>query len=251
MKLDKLKIESARRAAEAIDREEKRQRQEDRRRLAVNWIVGIFAFVGVNGSFFTLLLQLGIFELFADQWGLGALSACIISILYFGYVILCVSTFFWLSDKTGLHYLIEDWVVSWDTWDAQRSHNIPKFKKFPRKERKPLVKDLKKELDVITDNLYRFEEEADDSDDEELSKSAEEINQVIGSLVSEADSHCRSLSLQPHGTSWKGFVLTLEETSNDLELEFVEIAKYHKKVQPLIRQASQIVTKVLSRIINS
>jgi len=182
------------------------------------------------------------------------LSTWIIVALWLGCAFLVASVFLWLSDKTGLHYLIEDWVVSWDAWDAQQSHNIHKYKTFPRRERKTLVRDLKKELDVITDDLDRLEveaEEAFDSDDEKLSESVEEINQVIGSLCNEADISSRRLISQPEHASWIGFVLTLEKTSTDLELELKDIAKYHKSIQPLLRLASNITSNALYRIIDS
>lgn len=241
---------------DAFDQQLKRRRREDRRRRAVEWAGGIFTFVGINGSFFILLHQFGIFTLLADKCRLGpTLSAWIIVVLWIGFAFLLASTFFWLSDKTGLHYLIEDWVVSWDTWDAQQSHNIHKYKTFPRRKRRTLIRDLKKELDVITDNLCRLEEaaaeEAYDSDDENLSESVEEINQVIGSLCCEADISSRRLSPQPEHASWIGFVLTLEKTFTNLELELKDIAKYHKSIQPLLKLASNITSKALYRIIDS
>ena len=250
--LDELKaaLKSAREFSDTLDRESKRRRQEDRRHLAVEWVGGIFAFVGVNSLLFILLHRLRIFELPFDRWGLGWILGWIIVILWLGFAFLVVSAFFWLSDKTGLHYLIEDWIVSWDTWDAQQSHNIHKYKTFPRRKRRPLIRDLKKELDVITDNLYRLEWEADETEDKKLSESVENLNQVIDTLVTEADISSRSLIHQPEHTSWKGFVLALEETSNDLELELQDIAKYHKSVQPLLKHASNITSQVLYRIID-
>ncbi len=242
-------LDGARKVTKAFNRERRRRRREDRRRLTVEWIGGIFAFVVINGSIVILFHQTGIIELLGHEW--GGLSVLIIGALWIGFAFLFGSTFFWLSDKTGLHYLIEDWVVSWDTWDTFQSHNIHKYKKCPRSKRRTLIRDLKKKLDVFTDQLYRLENEAYDTDDEKLSDSVESINQVIGSLVTEANISSRSLSLQPDRASWKGFVLTLEETSNDLELELKNIAKYHKKIQPLLKQASNITTKVLSIIIDS
>lgn len=248
-------LDGARKGFEAIDTEMRRRRREDRRRRAVEWTGGIFAFVVVNGLFFILLHKLGIFDLLSDQWGLRYdMSAGIIAILWFGFAFLVASAFFWLSDKTGLHYLVEDWVVSWDTWDAQQSCHVHKYKTFPRRERKTLVRELKKELDVITDNLYHLEmeaEEAFDSKDKRLSESVEEINQIIGSFCNEADFFPRRLISQPKHASWIGFVLTLERTSTDLELELKDIAKYHTKIQPLLKHASVITSKILSRIIDS
>lgn len=284
-------VKGACKGFDAVNQQLKRRRREDRRRRAVEWSGGIFAFVGVNGLFFILLHQLGISELLFDKWGLGStLSAWIIAILWFGFAFLVASAFFWLSDKTGLHYLIEDWVVSWDTWDAQKSHNIRKYKTFPRRERKTLIKELKKELDVFSDfkealemkkefeespdlkkkldefpdlkkaldafnaQLSPFGKEAYDTDDEELPGSVEgsvvRINRVIADLVEEADASSRSLINQPRGATWQGFVLTLEKTSTDLELELKDIAKYHKSIQPLLKLASNITSKALYMIID-
>jgi hypothetical protein len=145
-------VKGAREFGDAFDQQIKRKRREDRRRRVVEWAGGIFTFVGINGSFFILLHQFGIFPLLAEECGLGStLSAWIIVILWLGFAFLVAEAFYWLSDKTGLHYLIEDWVVSWDTWDAQQSHNIPKYKTFPRRKRRTLIRDLKKELDVFSD----------------------------------------------------------------------------------------------------
>lgn len=293
-------VKGAREFRDAFDQQLKRRRREDRRGRAVELAGGILAFVGVNGLFFILLHQLGIFELLFDKWGLGdTLSVSTIVILWVGFAFLVVEAFFWLSDKTGLHYLIEDWVVSWDTWDAQQSHNIHKYKTFPRRKRRPLIRDLKKELDVFSDfekalerkkeleespdlkkkldefpdlkkaldrfndQFFPFGKEAYDTDDEELSGyddeelpdsvegSVERINRIIGSLCNEANISSRRLISQPEHASWIGFVLTLEKTSTDLELELKDIAKYHKSIQPLLKLASNVTSKALYRIIDS
>ena len=237
----------------AIELERKRRRREDSRRRAVEWTGGIITFVGVNGLFFILLHRLGVFTLLTDKWGLGpTFSAWIIVVLWIGFALLLALTFFWVSDKTGLHYLIEDWVVSWDTWDAQQSHNIQKYKSFPRRKRRALIRDLKKELDVITDNLCRLEEaeETYDSDGENLSASVESLNHAIDTLVTSADISSRSLIHQPEHASWKGFILALEGTSNELNLELKDIGKYHKDIQLLLKRASNITSQVLSGIVD-
>lgn len=246
-------FEKARSFGGAIELERKRRRREDSRRRAVEWTGGIFTFVGINGSFFILLNKFSIFKLLTDKCGLGStLSAWVIVVLWIGFAFLLALTFFWISDKTGLHYLIEDWVVSWDTWDAQQSHNIQTYKSFPRRKRGALIRDLKKELDVITDNLYRLEEaeETYDSDDENISESVESLNHAIDTLVTEADISSRSLIHQPEHASWKDFVLALEETSNELNLELKDIGKYHKDIQPLLKHASNITSQVLSGIVD-
>lgn len=233
-------FEKARSFKGAIELERKRRRRENRRLLTVQWIGGILAFVGINGSFVILLYKTGIIELLIDKWELGyTLSSLIFVAFYFGLAFLLASTFFWLSDKTGLHYLIEDWVVSFH-----------KYKKFPRKKRRRIIRETKKELDEITDQLYRLEWEADDADDEKLSDSVESLNQVIGTLVTEADISSRSLIHQSEHASWKGFVLALEETSNELDLELKDIEKYHKNIQPLLKHASDITSQVLYWIID-
>ncbi|MBU1964365.1 MAG: hypothetical protein KKD24_00970 [Proteobacteria bacterium] len=233
-------VKGAREVADWSAHQLKRRRREDRRRRAVEWAGGIFTFVGINGSFFILLHQFGIFTLLADKCGLGpTLSAWIIVVLWIGFAFLLALTFFWLSDKTGLHYLIEDWVVSFH-----------KYKEFPRKKRSSLIRDVKKELDEITDQLYRLECESDETEDEKLSDSVDSLNQVVGVLVTEADISSRSLIHQPEHASWKGFVLALEETSNDLELELKDIAKYHSKIQPMLKHASNITSKALYWVID-
>jgi len=233
------------------DLERKRRRREDRRRRAVEWSGGIITFVGINGLFFILLHKLDIFTLLTDRWGLGStLSAWIIVVLWFGFASLLALTFFWISDKTGLHYLIEDWIVSWDTWDAQQSDNIRRYRSFPRRRRSRLIRHLKKELDEITDQLYRLESEADETEDEKLSDSVEKLNQVIGTLNMEAGISSRNLIQQPGYASWKGFVLALEETANELNLELKDIEKYHKHIQPLLKHASNITSQILSWIVD-
>jgi len=244
-------FEKARSVGIMVELERKRRRREDRRRRAVEWTGGIFTFVGINGSFFILLYKFGIFTLLTDRWGLGStLSAWIIVVLWIVFAFLLALTFFWISDKTGLHYLIEDWVVSWDSWDAEQSHNIQKYKSYPRRKRSGLIRDVKRELDEITNQLYRLEFEADETEDEKLSDSVESLNQVIGTLDTEADISSRSLIHQPEHASWKGFVLALEETSNELNLELKDIEKYHKDIQPLLKHTSNIISQVISGIVD-
>jgi len=227
-------FEKARSFMNAIEMERKRRKREDRRLLIVHWIGGIFAFVGVNGLFAILLYQTGIIGLLIDRWKLGyTLSSLIFMAFYFGFAFLLASTFFWLSDKSGLHYLIEDWIVSFH-----------KYKKFPRNKRRAVIRDIRKKLDEISDQLYRLELEADETEDEKLSESVESLNKVISTIVTEADISSRSLIHQQEHASWKGFALALEETSNDLELELKNIAKYHSKIQPLLKHAANITSKI-------
>ena len=231
---------------DAFERERKCRRREDRRRLVVKCIGGFLAFICINGSFIILANMSGIIELLFDEWKLWpTLAGFLLVALWAGYAILLVKTFFWLSDKTGFYFWIEDWIEAWNTWDAQRSHYILKFKEFPRRERRALVRDLEKELDVISYKLLDLEEETRNDNDEELSDSLESVEQLFISLSSV------SSSLLQHRASWKAFVLTLEETFNDLELELADIVKYHEKVQSPLKQASQITAKSLFRIIDS
>lgn len=231
---------------DAFERERKCRRREDRRRLVVKCIGGFLAFICINGSFIILANMSGIIELLFDEWKLWpTLAGFLLVALWAGYAILLVKTFFWLSDKTGFYFWIEDWIEAWNTWDAQRSHYILKFKEFPRRERRALVRDIEKELDVISYKLLDLEEETRNDDDEELSDSLESVEQLFISLSSV------SSSLLQHRASWKAFVLTLEKTFNDLELELADIVKYHEKVQSPLKQASQITAKSLFRIIDS
>lgn len=239
-------LEGARRAKDVIDQERKGRRREDRRRLVVGWIGGFSAFVGVNGSFIFLCSLSGIIGLLFDELRLWhPLSVFLLLALYFGWAWLLYVTFWWLSDKTGFYFWIEDWIEAWNTWDTQRSHNILKFKEFPRGKRRALVRDIEKELDVISYKLLDLEEETRNDDDEELSDSLESVEQHFISLSSV------SSSLLQHRASWKAFVLTLEETFEQLELESADIAKYHEKVQSLVKQASKITANALFKIVYS
>lgn len=243
-------IQGALENMKASDSDRRRRRREERRRLTVTWIGGVLTFVVVNGSIVILLHKTGIVELLINEWGLGhTLSGLIIGALWIAFTLLLCSAFFWLSEKTGLHYIIEDWVISWNTWDILQSSNIQKYREFPRKKRKGLIADTKKELDVITNQLYHLELEADNTDDEKLSDSVENLNEVIDTLVTEVYFSCCSRSLPQDRASWKGFVLALEETSNELDFKLNDIAKYHKKIQPLLKHASNITSKALDRII--
>lgn len=215
--LDELKaaLKGAREFKDAFDRQLNSRRREDRRRFVVKLIGGTFALVGFCGSVFVFI---GPFELIFDEWGLGrSLSGVIRVSLAFGFPFLVWITFLWFSDKTGFHYLIEDWIVSFH-----------RYKKFPRNKRRAVIRDTREKLDEISDQLYSLELEADETEDEKLSESVESLNQVIGALITEADISSRSLLHQPEHASWKGFVLALEETSNDLELELKGIAKYSR-----------------------
>ena len=242
-------LEKANRFRDAVELERKRRRWEDRRCRAVEWTGGIVTFFGINGAFFILIHKLGVFTLLSDNWGIGpALSSWIIVVLWIGFTFFLVLAFFWISDKTGLHYLIEDWVVSWDTWDAQQSHSIQKYKSFPRRKRRALIRNFKKELDLIADDLFCWEETYD-SDDEDLAAGVESLNHAIVTLVGEADISSRSLIHQPEHASWKGFTLALERTSSKLTLELKDIGKYHKDIQPLLKHTSNITSQTLSRIV--
>jgi len=155
---------------DAFERERKRRRREDRRRLVVKCIGYFSGFLIINGSFIILADLSGIIELLFDEWRLWpTLAGFLLSALYVGYVVLFIITFFWLSDKTGINFWIEDWIEAWDTWDISGSHNILKFKEFPRRERRALVRDLDKVLNIISYGLMNLEREADDNDDEKLS----------------------------------------------------------------------------------
>lgn len=242
-------LEGAHRFSEACDRERKLRCREGRRERAVNWIGGIFTFIGVNGLFFFLLQRIRIYELLSDKLG-STLSAWIIVILWFGFAFLCAAVFFWLLDKTGFHYLIEDWVISWEMRDRFHAYDIQKYKSFPRTKRRELIRNLKKELDAVTDQLSRLEEEARDEEDEdnELSESRESFWRIIGDLITEVEGSSRRLISQPEGASWVGVVLALRRTFDELESASKDIEEYDEKVQPLVREALQIVTSFRTRI---
>jgi len=243
-------FENARSFIDAIDLERKRRRREDRRRLVVKWIGGFLAFIGINGSFIIFANMSGIIELLFDQWRLWpTLAGFLLSVLYVGYAALFIITFFWISDKTGFNFWIEDWIEALDTWDILGSKNILKFKEFPRKERRVLVRDLDKVLNIIGYGLMNLEREADDNDDEKLSDSVQSIDELIGHLPY-VSSAFLSLGLFQEHASWKKFTSTLEETAENLKLELKDIAKYHEKVQPALKMASLITANVLSIIID-
>ncbi len=243
-------FENARSFMDAINLERKQCRREDRRRLVVKWIGGFLAFLGINGSFIILANMSGIIELLFDQWRLWpTLAGFLLSALYVGYAAFFIITFFWISDKTGINFWIEDWIDAWDTWDISGSHNILKFKEFPRKERRVLVRNLDKVLNIISYGLMNLEREADDNDDEKLSDSVQSIDELIGHLPY-VSSAFLSIGLFREHASWKKFTLTLEETAENLKSELKDIAKYHEKVQPALKLASLITATVLSIIID-
>ncbi len=91
---------------------------------------------------------------------------------------------------------------------------------------------------------------ADYTEDEKTSDSDESLNGIIGTLDREAEISSRSLIRQPNHVSWKGFVLALEETSNELDLELKDIGKYHKDIQTLLRHAFNISSQVFSLIVD-
>jgi hypothetical protein len=241
-------VSEAKKVSEYTRRVSESRRREDRRERIVNFFGGLLGFVVVNGSFIALVNLSSIIELL--RWGNTHIFLILVAFLWFAYVYVFALSFFWLSEKTGLGSLIEDWVVSWDTTDTERSHNIHKYKKFSRRKRRNLVKNFKKDFEVVTDQLYSFENEADVTDDKKLSESVENLNQIIGSLITEVDISSRPLIHRLQGASWKNFVLTLEATSNELGLELKDIAKYHKNIQPLLKHASNITSKALYRIID-
>lgn len=137
-----------------------------------------------------------------------------------------------------MHYLLEDWIVSYY-----------KYKKVPRNKRKFVIIDTRIKRDEIYEQIYHFEWRADETEHEKLSESVESLNHVIGSLVTESDISSGSLIHQPEDASWTGFVLALEDTSNDLELELKDIANYHSKIQPLLKHAANITSEAFYGVI--
>lgn len=124
---------------------------------------------------------------------------------------------------------------------------------------------LKKTIDEMNAVFFPFGKEAGDTDDKDLfcyddeellevlgsvEGGVERINRIINDLVGKADISSHRFTRQP-SASWKGFVLTLEETTTNLELELKDIAKYHKSIQPLLKLAFDITSKALYRIIGS
>jgi len=146
--------------------------------------------------------------------------------------------------------LIEDWVISWEMRDRFHVYDIQKYKSFPRTKRRELIRDLKKQLDAVTEQFSRLDEEARDEEDEdyELSESREKFWQIIADLITEVEGSSRRLILQPEGASWVGVVLALRRTFDELESASKDIEEYDEKVQPLVREALQIVTSFRTRI---
>jgi len=117
-----------------------------------------------------------------------------------------------------------------------------KFKEFPRCEKETLVEGLNKELDIILQELQCLEQTLGNRYDEKSPVSITNIDCLIRTL------HDVSFDFLRHRVSWKDFALTLEETLDDLKLELEDMGKYHKKLEPLLKQAFHITTKVLLEI---
>jgi hypothetical protein len=117
------------------------------------------------------------------------LSAFIGVFLWVGLMYFLVEIFFWVSDKTGLHYFIEDWVNLCNPWYPQDCDKIRKYKTFPRRERRMLIKELKKDLDMFRhlseaiDKMKEFEKSPDFEEKLEkfpaLKKAYEHFNAVL------------------------------------------------------------------------
>lgn len=149
----KAELECAREFYDAFHRQKKTRKQEGNRQFIVDFIGKTFFYMGFLGLAFFLA---GPAELIFDECGPDhSLSVVIRLILLFGFPFLALITFFWLSDKTGFHYFLEDWVESWDTpiedwvasWitgDVQQSNNIQKFRTFPRRKRNGLIRDIER-----------------------------------------------------------------------------------------------------------
>jgi hypothetical protein len=174
----------------AFDAQRRYRRQEDRRRLAVRIVGYIFGFVGFYGLPFILFCKLDIVTLLADRWGFGStLSVFIVFFLCIGLFYFLWEIFFWVSDKTGLHYFMEDWVGFCNPWYPQECDKIRKYKTFPRRERRVLIKELKKELYVfgffskMFDEMKRLEKSPDFKEKLEknpnLKKAYEKFNAVF------------------------------------------------------------------------
>jgi hypothetical protein len=243
-------IEGAIRYYEAFDREEKLRRQEDKRRVVIKWIGYFLAFVSVNGSFFILADKTGIVELLYNKWSIWpTLAGFLLTALYYGNAVLLIIIFFWLLNVTGFRFWIEDWNGAWDNCYISESHNILKFKEFPRRERIPLVRNLNKGLKILSYGLKYFEREAIDNKDIKLSTNVRSIYKYIGPLT-QASSSFLSLGLLKECPSWNTFTLTLVETAENLKAESSKTSKYCKKAKMLIDLASLITSKVLSVIID-
>ena len=122
---------------------------------------------------------------------------------------------------------------------SEAYYNTRKFKEFPRSEEEAIVKELNKELDAILSELSHLGQESEDNNNEKLSDSVTDLDCFIGSLRDTSSDFLR------HRLSWKDFALTLEETLDDLESEIEDVAKYHEKTKPLLKQACKITAEVL------
>jgi hypothetical protein len=241
--IDPAIMEKGRACNESFDRERKLRSQENGRRSSLNFIRRGFASIGFLVWIF---ICMGPLELVFNQWGFGfTLSAVTRVILCFALPVAFWLTALWVSEITGLHYMIEDWIESWDTWNAT---NIQKYKQFPRRKRRALVRDLKKELDVVRNQISRLTEESYEEEygDRDLSGSLDIFRQIIHGLVDEAECFSHSLISRPEGASWKDFCRNLEGTFKELQEILIGEADYDEfdeRVQPLVKQAFQIVNR--------
>jgi hypothetical protein len=116
------------------------------------------------------------------------------------------------------------------------------FKEFPRKDQEAFVAGLNRELDAILSKLEPLESEADDRDDEKLFDSVSDLDCILRSL------HDVASDFLHRRVPWKDFALALEDALEDLESELEDIAKHHKKVKPLLKQACKVTPKCLLTI---
>lgn len=236
--------------------------REERRERAIKWVACIGTFFGINGLFIVICYQAKIFDLLFEGGG-SKLGSLILVILWIGFALLSSSIFLWIYDKSGLNYLIEDWIISWEIRGFNK-RNIVKYKGYPRTKRKELIRQLKNSLHAITDELYQLEEGTDDGEEEDwgeegeideaqglsLFESREKFWHVISGLLVEVDASSRALIKQPEGASWVGCVVALRKTKLGLMKAAKKIRVYHIKVQPFIGEAIEIVTRFESRIAN-
>lgn len=260
---------------DSFNKERKYKFQERRRESIVNGASMIFAFIFGNGIAFYIIYKVHILDLLINGWGFGFIGGIIITCVWAGIICLLAVIIYWLFDITGFHYLVEDWIESWETWDVQNLPNIPKLKSYPRRKRKTLIKNLKHKLDDIYDELSHIEDEFQQStgedefweyeeeslncdyDDIENLENMDEFQSVCrlrhvlndSHLIDQTEASSKMLIKQPSGATWKGFVKSLRETQQDFVTEIARSDLYHAKVRPIVGRITNMLTVVLFRIV--
>lgn len=116
------------------------------------------------------------------------------------------------------------------------------FKTLARATQEEFAKRIRKELLPVAKKLDELIEEADRTGDHKLDSSVTDLEPIVGDFMDYLS------DFERRRISWKDLALSLEEFFDDSESEFKEIAKYDRRVRPLVERTYKVARDYLAEI---